>query len=112
MAKIFWHMTRFRFLLLCCNMAVLYDKGQVMTIVAKVFMSGRSQALRLPARLRLTAKEVRIEQVGADWWLHPQTPPEQDMGLWLQGFYAHAAPLPDHFLADRRDPLPQERDWS
>jgi antitoxin VapB len=93
-------------------MAVLYDKGRAVTIVAKVFMSGRSQALRLPARLRLTAKEVRIEQVGADWWLHPQTPPEHDMGLWLQGFYDHAAPLPDHFLADRRDPLPQERDWS
>lgn len=83
-----------------------------MTITAKVFMSGRSQALRLPARLRLTAKEVRIEQFGADLWLHPHTPPEQDMGLWLQGFYNSAAPLPDHFLADRQDLPPQARDWS
>lgn len=83
-----------------------------MTITAKVFMSGRSQALRLPARLRLTAKEVRIEQVGADLWLHPQTPAAQDMGLWLQGFYANAAPLPDNFLADRQDLQPQERDWN
>jgi len=74
-----------------------------MTITAKVFMSGRSQALRLPARLRLTAKEVRIEQVGADLWLQPQTPTEQDMGLWLQGFYDNSAPLPDNFLADRQD---------
>lgn len=83
-----------------------------MTITAKVFMSGRSQALRLPARMRLTAKEVRIEQVGADWWLHPETPPERDMGAWLQGFYDSAAPLPEDFLADRQDLPPQERDWS
>lgn len=83
-----------------------------MTITAKVFMSGRSQALRLPARLRLTAKEVRIEQVGADLWLHPETPPEQDMGVWLQEFYANSTPLPDDFLADRQDLPPQKRDWT
>lgn len=49
-----------------------------------------------------TANEVRIEQIGADWWLHPETAPEQDMGKWLQQFYAHAEPLPDDFLADRK----------
>ena len=37
-------------------------------------MSGRSQALRL-APLRLRAKEVRIEQIGNDLWVHPETPP-------------------------------------
>jgi len=68
-----------------------------MTITAKVFMSGRSQALHLPARLRLTAKEVR--------------PSGQDLGFWLQGFYANSVPLPNHFLADRQDPQPQERYW-
>lgn len=83
-----------------------------MTITAKVFMSGRSQALRLPARLRLTAKEVRIEQVGNDWWLHPEKPPEQDMGVWLQAFYENSPPLPDDFLIGREDLPPQERDWS
>jgi len=83
-----------------------------MTTTAKVFMSGRSQALRLPARLRLTAKEVRIEQIGEDWWLHPETPAEQDMGKWLQHFYAHSAPLPEEFLADRLDAPAQERDWT
>jgi len=45
-------------------------------------------------------------------WLHPQTPLEQDMGVWLQGFYANAAPLPDNFLAERQDLPPQERDWA
>jgi antitoxin VapB len=82
-----------------------------MTITARVFMSGRSQALRLPARLRLQAKEVRIEQVGHDLWLHPETPVEKDMGLWLQQFYANTEPLPADFLADRTDTPPQERDW-
>ncbi len=43
-----------------------------------------------------------IEQVGADLWLQPQTPTEQGMGVWLQGFYANSTPLPDNFLADRQ----------
>jgi antitoxin VapB len=83
-----------------------------MSTKAKVFMSGRSQALRLPARLKLSAKEVHIEQIGTDLWLHPVTPPEQDMGRWLQHFYATTEPLPSGFLSDRQDSLPQERDWS
>lgn len=82
-----------------------------MSITARVFMSGRSQALRLPARLRLQAKEVRIEQVGNDLWVHPETPADQDMGLWLQQFYATTEPLPAEFLADRVDSPAQERDW-
>lgn len=83
-----------------------------MTITARVFMSGRSQALRLPARLRLQAKEVRLEQIGNDLWLHPETPPEHDMGRWLDAFYASTEPLPDDFLALRHDAPAQERDWS
>jgi antitoxin VapB len=83
-----------------------------MAITARVFMSGRSQALRLPARLKLHAKEVRIEQVGHDLWLHPETPPEKDMGQWLMQFYACTEALPEEFLADRQDAPAQERDWS
>ncbi len=83
-----------------------------MTITARVFMSGRSQALRLPAKLRLHAKDVRVEQIGNDLWLHPETPPEHDMGRWLQNFYASTDSLPDDFLANRQDAPAQERDWS
>jgi len=83
-----------------------------MTITARVFMSGRSQALRWPAKLRLQAQEVRLEQIGSDIWLHPEMPPEKDMGLWLQQFYATAEALPSDFLADRQDVPAQERDWS
>jgi antitoxin VapB len=74
-------------------------------------MSGRSQALRLPAKLRLNSKQVRIEQIGHDFWVHPEPVPESDMGQWLARFYEQTEPLPEEFLADRQDPAPQERHW-
>ena len=83
-----------------------------MTITAKLFMSGRSQAIRLPAKLRLQAQEVRIEQIGDALWLQPQTGASSNMGQWLQAFYAAADALPPDFLPDRQDPPPQERDWT
>jgi antitoxin VapB len=83
-----------------------------MTITAKLFMSGRSQAIRLPAKLRLTAKEVQIEQIGDGLWIQPKPEPDQDMGMWLQSFYASTEALPDDFLATRQDPPAQARDWS
>ena len=57
-----------------------------MTTTAKLFMSGRSQAIRLPAKLRLQAKEVRIEQIGNAFWLQPQIAVGHDLGQWLQDF--------------------------
>lgn len=45
-----------------------------MSTTARIFMSGRSQALRLPAKLRLQAKAVRIEQIGNDLWVHRNAP--------------------------------------
>ncbi len=83
-----------------------------MTITAKLFMSGRSQAIRLPAKLRLQAKEVQIEQVGDALWLRPQTPSEQNMAQWLANFYATTPALPDDFLSGRQDPEPEARAWT
>ncbi len=83
-----------------------------MTITAKLFMSGRSQAIRLPAKLRLNAREVRIEQVGNALWVQAEPSPNQNMGDWLKGFYEATQALPDTFLADRDDNPPQTRDWS
>ena len=83
-----------------------------MSITAKLFMSGRSQAIRLPAKLRLQAQEVRIEQIGDALWLQPKTAASKDMGQWLQNFYGSSAALPPEFLADRQDAPPQERDWT
>lgn len=83
-----------------------------MTTIAKLFMSGRSQAIRLPAKLRMHAKEVRIEQIGNAFWLQPQTAASNNLGQWLQDFFASTDALPPDFLADRQDPPPQERDWT
>ena len=82
------------------------------TAWAQPSVSGRSQALRLPAKLRLNAKEVLVEQIGSDLWLHPVTPDAQNMGLWLQQFYESTDQLPADFLLDRVDTPAQERDWT
>lgn len=58
--------------------------------------------------VRLQAKEVLVEQMGSDLWLHPLTPPTQDMGLWLQQFYAQTDALPADFLDGRQDAPAQE----
>ena len=83
-----------------------------MTIIAKLFMSGRSQAIRLPAKLRLAAKEDQIEQVGDGLWIRPEPAPGQNMGAWLQNFYDSTPVLPEEFLAERQDAPAQTRDWS
>ena len=83
-----------------------------MPVIAKLFMSGRSQAIRLPAKLRLDAKEVHIEQVGNALWVQPAPSPGQGMADWLRSIYEANEPFPDTFLADRNDSPPQTRDWS
>lgn len=79
---------------------------------ARLFMSGRSQALRLPARLRLRGPEVEIERMGEGLWVQPCRDVSQDLSTWLEGFYAEHPALPDQFLEDRGDQPPQERDWA
>ena len=83
-----------------------------MTITAKLFMSGRSQAIRLPAKLRLDASEVRIEQIGNALWVQPKVLPDQNMAEWLSAFYQSSDPLPENFLEERGDGPPQQREWS
>jgi antitoxin VapB len=83
-----------------------------MTSIAKLFMSGRSQAIRLPAKLRFQTSRVRIEQVGNALWITPYQPQEQNLGKWLTTFYEQNAVLPNDFLANREDPPAQERDWT
>ncbi len=75
---------------------------------AKVFMSGRSQAVRIPAEYRFTQKEVYIRrdaQTG-DIILSQKKPKS-----WEEVFAAlDAAEIPDDFLADRGDDPPPVRD--
>lgn len=73
---------------------------------AKVFMTGRSQAVRLPAEFRFDTDEVFIRR-------DPET---GDVILsrrptdWNELFaIADAAGIPEDFLTDRNEPPPQER---
>jgi antitoxin VapB len=82
-----------------------------MSITAKLFKSGRSQAIRWPAKLRLNVSEVKIERFGQGYLLQPKREAREDLGEWLCEFYSTCEPLPDDFLAERNDQPPQSREW-
>ena len=70
---------------------------------AKVFWSGRSQAVRLPKRFRFDADTVRIRRHGNAVILEPIA----DDWTWLD---AIAEPLDGDFVAAVAEPVPlQER---
>ena len=50
------------------------------TGTAKLFMHGRSQAVRLPKEFRLPGKEVRVRRIGSGVLLEPL---EFDVDAWL-----------------------------
>jgi antitoxin VapB len=74
---------------------------------ARVFMSGRSQAVRIPVEYRFTTHEVYIRR-------DPQSGDlilSQAPGNWEEIYAAlDTAGFPDDFLADRAQGLPQERE--
>jgi antitoxin VapB len=74
---------------------------------ARVFMSGRSQAVRIPSAYRFTTDEVYIRR-------DPQTGDlilSQSPGSWPEIYRSlDEAGFPDDFLADRAQGLPQERE--
>ena len=50
---------------------------------AKLFMHGRSQAVRLPKAFRFEGKEVRVSRIGDKVILEPmETPPIDVEALW------------------------------
>ena len=73
---------------------------------AKLFMTGRSQAVRLPAEFRFDTDEVYIRR----------DPDSGDVvlsrrpGDWQEFFaLAEAASIPDDFLAERDSTMPERR---
>ena len=66
-----------------------------MTDTAKLFWSGRSQAVRLPKRFRMPGNEVRIRKQGATLVLEPI----QTDWQWLDSI---AGAFSTDFLADGR----------
>jgi antitoxin VapB len=74
---------------------------------AKVFMSGRSQAVRIPVEYRFASDEVYIRR-------DPQTGDlilSEAPGDWVETFAAlDRAGFPEDFLADRGQGTPQTRE--
>ena len=70
---------------------------------AKPFMSGRSQAVRIPKHYRLENTELVINQIGDSLVITPKT-------SLKKAFFEGIAMLPDDFLAGGRpDESPNER---
>jgi antitoxin VapB len=70
---------------------------------AKLFMNGRSQAVRLPAEFRFPGREVLIEREGDAVVLRAK--PEG----WDE-FFARPSEVPADFLANREDRAPEDRE--
>ena len=75
-----------------------------MATTAKLFMNGRSQAVRLPAEFRFEGTEVFIERHGDVVVLRPKP-------VGWDDFFASEPRSPEDFLVDRNQESAQERDW-
>jgi antitoxin VapB len=74
---------------------------------AKVFMNGRSQAVRIPAEYRFASDEVYIRRDPQSGDLILSEAP----GDWDEVFAAlDRAGIPEDFMADRGQGPPQQRD--
>jgi antitoxin VapB len=74
---------------------------------AKLFLNGRSQAVRLPSDFRFEGSEVFIRKDPTNGDVILSRRPES----W-DGFFRlrREADVPDEFMADRRDDAPQTRE--
>jgi antitoxin VapB len=81
--------------------------GAALMATAKLFKTGRSQAVRLPREFRFEGKEVRIRRVGSGVLLEPM---KFDGQTWLGEM---ARLRGDHILpSGREQPPTQARDFS
>ena len=74
---------------------------------AKLFLNGRSQAVRLPADLRFEGREVFIRQDETTGDVILSRRPESWDNFFKQ---RREASVPDEFMADRQDEAPQKRE--
>jgi len=74
---------------------------------AKVFWTGRSQAVRLPRAFRVATREVSVRRQGGALVLDP-VESERDEHGWSLAFWALAGSAPEFEVGDRR--IPHERD--
>jgi virulence-associated protein VagC len=70
---------------------------------AKVFWTGRSQAVRLPKAFRLATREVSVRRQGESLVLEP-VEIERDEKGWPLAFWALAGAAPGFDVGDRKTP--------
>ena len=70
---------------------------------AKLFMNGRSQAVRLPAEFRFSGREVFIERQGDALTSRPKL-------VGWDDFFARPSQVPADLLAEREDPETERRE--
>lgn len=79
---------------------------------AKVFMNGRSQAVRIPLEYRFDTDEVLIRRDPATGDVILSPAKKKAKKSWAEIFAAlDAAGFPDDFMQDRNQGMPQERDF-
>ncbi len=76
-----------------------------MTVSAKVFQNGRSQAIRIPKEFRVDSDEVYIEKIGDTLVIKPKHGDK-----WDRFFEALDQTDTTGFLEDRDQPPVQERE--
>jgi len=74
-----------------------------MSMLAKVFQNGRSQAVRLPKEFRVDTDEVYIEKIGHTIMITPKEKSEWDV-------MRHALEEMEEFDFEREQPQMQERE--
>lgn len=72
--------------------------------IAKIFMNGRSQAVRLPKEFRFECDEVYITRQGDKVVISPTKPDWDD-------FFDQASAFGNDYLEKREQDTPQERDF-
>jgi len=81
--------------------------------VAKLFMNGRSQAVRLPKEFRFTGDRVRVRRVGKGVLLEPM---ESTWDAWFAELdrlqEEHGPFLPDWPEGRDQPEMPRDRDFS
>jgi antitoxin VapB len=80
-----------------------------MTVRSRLFLSNRSQAVRIPKELRFpeTVRDIEIVRVGDALVMRPVRTAPRDWAAFFDG----APRFSDDFLMVRDDPPPQERDF-
>lgn len=76
----------------------------MVTHIARIFMNGRSQAVRLPKEFRFDCDEVYVVRHGDSILISPVKP------SWDE-FFDQKSAFDESFLIERNQDVPQEREF-